>query len=159
MKNISKTITIYVITAFVLLLTAAFFSSLSNESKKVDAARMVAAIEEPGLSDAAGLIEGGQKNVQIAPAFEDVSGKRVELPDIPEGKLRTVLMAMPSDLRNEVLAKISELDIPDNDFDSLRLHPNHLHAKRYQLEQLLNSVVLLNTHPKQNKSLLLRSLS
>ena len=112
------------IAAFVLLLTVALFSLLSNGSKKVDTARMVVAIEEPGLSDAAGLIEGGQKNVQIAPVFEDVSGKRVELPDIPEGKLRTVLMAMPSDLRNEVLAKISELDIPDNDFDSLRLHPS-----------------------------------
>lgn len=48
----------------------------------------------------------------------------VALGDIPEGKFRTVLMAMAPDLRDRVLAKVAELEVPANDFDSLRVHPS-----------------------------------
>jgi hypothetical protein len=48
----------------------------------------------------------------------------LKLADIPEGKFRTALMAIPSDLREKVLVKISELEIPENDFDSLGIHPS-----------------------------------
>ncbi|MCF7864708.1 MAG: hypothetical protein K9L89_07960 [Kiritimatiellales bacterium] len=48
----------------------------------------------------------------------------VSLSDIPEGTFRAVLVEMASELRDSVLAKVAELEIPENDFDSLRVHPN-----------------------------------
>lgn len=44
--------------------------------------------------------------------------------DIPAGELKQALMKMSPALRQRVLADIAELNIPDNDYDSLRCHPN-----------------------------------
>jgi hypothetical protein len=60
--------------------------------------------------------------VPAAPGGESASKMKADLSSIPEGKLRTALLAMPSGQRDKVLAKISELEIPDNDFESLRVH-------------------------------------
>ena len=125
-----KPINNYPFVALSVLLAVILLSLLKNRPRTSDAAKVAEAEERSRLSDSAYRAEDNQIDALVAPSVEDLSGKRVVLADIPEGEVRSMLMTMPPDLQNEVLAKITELDIPENDFDSLRLHPGR-RLRRY----------------------------
>ena len=82
--------------------------------------------ESPGGVDACCELNRATRHDESPTAGTSVSTadeQPLTLDGIPEGPVREVLLAMDPDLRSDVLREIKALDIPDNDFDSLRLHP------------------------------------
>lgn len=47
----------------------------------------------------------------------------IHLTDLPAGHLRTQIEALPANIQTQVLSRISALDIPEMDFEALRVHP------------------------------------
>ena len=52
----------------------------------------------------------------------------IKLADLPAGRFRSQTAALPANIQSQVLSRVSALDIPELDFEALRVHPRgHLY--------------------------------
>lgn len=120
-----KQIIIYALSVLVVLLVVVLLTSRRDELLSLDAVRTASDVENPSrLDEATNAVESSGRTEPTAPSVGLVSVRRVGLADLPAGKLRTALIQMPEALRDQVLMKITALEIPENDYASLRVHPN-----------------------------------